>query len=269
MISRSSTILILLICAVLLHGCRPGMSGRERRDDAFYRRIRQAHRLIIKGKRAEGAAGVKAAVSIDPARFEYYDAATAVLSGVGMKKESIELLEQGVRRIHEPAGLFVKSPDDHNRSTLYTRLGDEYWHAGSVDRAEKAFEAAIRLDKDNAWARNDLGYMYAERGVKLQRALVLTLRAMDMKPNDGNIVDSVGWTYFKMGDKDRAVEYLEKAVQLEPGISDLRVHLGMAYEACGNPRSALVEYSKALKIAPQNKTARLRRDRLMLGLSKK
>ncbi len=223
---RLAAITCFLGCLLLVQGCGPSARVRNRQDEVFATKMMQARRLVIYGKRDKGAAMVKDAVNVDPTRFEYYDAATALLSSYGMRKESIALLEQGVRRIHEPSGPFVKSSDNLNKSVLYTRLGYEYWHGGSPEKGEKAYNMAIHLDKNNAWACNDLGYMYAEHGMKLQRALMLTLRAMDLKPNDGMIIDSVGWVYFKMGDKQRALEYLEQAVQLVSDDPELRIHLG-------------------------------------------
>jgi tetratricopeptide (TPR) repeat protein len=268
---RTDSVLLVLLCctAMLIQGCDLGNSARTKQDAAYDYKMSQARRLIVSRKRGPAVKLVREAVSIDPSRYSYYDEASSLLAGVGMHKECVALLAEGVRRVHDEGGLLSKSPDDFHKSDLLMKLGDEYWRIEMLGEAEKAYQEAIRLDKKNAWAYNDLGYMYAEKGIKLQQALVLTLQAMDMKPNEGMIVDSVGWVYFKRGDKNRAIEYLMKAVDLVPDDPELRCHLGMAYESSGNPEGALIEYAKALKIDPSNKAARSHRQQLLTSLSKK
>jgi tetratricopeptide (TPR) repeat protein len=255
-------------CLLFVHGCNPGSSASTKQDAAFDRKMSQARRLIISRKRGPAAKLIREAVGIDPSRYGYYDAAVSLLASHDMHKECIALLSQGIPHVHDDAGLLSKSPDDFHRSDLYAKLGDEYLQIEVLGEAEKAYKEAIRLDKKNAWAYNDLGYMYADKGIKLRQALVLTLQAMDMKPNEGMIVDSVGWVYFKLGDKDRAIEYLTKAVDLVPDDPELRYHLGMAYESSGNPQGALVEYAKALRIDPSHKMAKSHRRQLLANLSK-
>ena len=62
-------------------------------------------------------------------------------------------------------------------------------------------------------------------------------RAVELRPEDGFIVDSLGWAYFRLGDYDKAVTYLERAVELEPGDPVINDHLGDAYWRVGPARA--------------------------------
>ena len=266
---RAAPVLLLCCMAMLVQGCDPGNQARQKQDAAYDYKMSQARRLIISRKREAAAKLIREAVNVDPQRYDYYDPAVSLLASHAMHKECIALLKQGLQRVHDEGGFLSKSPDDVHKSDLSMKLGDEYWRIEMLGDAEKAYKEAIRLDRKNVWAYNNLGYMYAEKGIKLRQALVLTLQAMDMKPDEGMIVDSVGWVYFKMGDEERALEYLTKAVDLIPDDAELRSHLGMAYESSGNPEGALIEYAKALKINPSNKIAKSHRQQLLTDLSKK
>ena len=63
-------------------------------------------------------------------------------------------------------------------------------------------------------------------------------RAVELRPDDGFIVDSLGWAYFRLGEYDKAVTYLERAVELEPGDPVINDHLGDAYWRVGREREA-------------------------------
>ena len=64
---------------------------------------------------------------------------------------------------------------------------------------------------------NYLGYSWVDQGLHLDRAKAMLHRAVDLRQEDGFIVDSLGWAYFRLGEHEKAVTYLERAVELEPG----------------------------------------------------
>jgi Flp pilus assembly protein TadD len=105
----------------------------------------------------------------------------------------------------------------------------------------------IELDETHAEALNYLGYTYAELGINLDEAEDLINRALSYKPDDGFILDSLGWVYYMKGRFEEAVTYLEKAtgfVQDDPTILE---HLGDAYMKIENEVKALEAYQKALQ----------------------
>lgn len=125
------------------------------------------------------------------------------------------------------------------------------------DDLVRQMREAIRLNPKHAEALNYLGYTYAERGINLDEAEGLIKRALEIRPKDGYITDSLGWVYFQRGDLPRAVEWLRKAVELAPEDATIVEHLGDAYVKSGDRERGLSMYERALglehKDEPQKK----------------
>ena len=84
-------------------------------------------------------------------------------------------------------------------------------------KAEADFKQALQLYPDEPLVLNYLGYSWVDQGVNLDEAFKMLRRAVDLKPTDGYIVDSLGWADFKLGHYDEAARELERAVELKPG----------------------------------------------------
>ena len=113
-------------------------------------------------------------------------------------------------------------------------------------------QKAIDLNPRNAAALNYLGYTLAEQGIQLDDAERLIRRALAVEPNEGFYVDSLGWVYYQRGDYAKAVENLERAVELvrdDPGVIE---HLGDAYEKAGRVEDASRTYTQALQHAKES-----------------
>ncbi|MDX9856926.1 MAG: tetratricopeptide repeat protein [candidate division Zixibacteria bacterium] len=145
--------------------------------------------------------------------------------------------------------------DPKARSALFFALAVAYEQSNQVDPATAAFEALLKVDPDNAQALNYLGYMLADRSLRLDYARDLIARAVAQEPRNAAYLDSYGWVYYRLGDYDRAVEYLSQAVTLgsDPIIFD---HLGDAYHAAGDRESARQWWQRALELQPENEAIR-------------
>ncbi len=75
-------------------------------------------------------------------------------------------------------------------------------------------------------------------------------RAVELEPNDGYIVDSLDWAYYKLGRYDEAVKYLERAVDLKPGDPTINDHLGDAYWRVGRKLDAGFQWNHARDLKP-------------------
>jgi tetratricopeptide (TPR) repeat protein len=84
-------------------------------------------------------------------------------------------------------------------------------------------------------------------GKNLDEAEKLILKALELEPNDGFFIDSLGWVYYQKGDYKRAVSELERAVSLVVDDPTIIEHLGDAYEKLGRQQEALDRYRRALK----------------------
>ena len=80
---------------------------------------------------------------------------------------------------------------------------------------------------------NYLGYSWIDRGENLERGLKMIEKAVELRPEDGYIVDSLGWAHYRLGDYASAVQYLEKAIELVPEDPTINDHLGDAYWQSG------------------------------------
>ncbi len=143
---------------------------------------------------------------------------------------------------------------------VYFRLGAAYERMGSWIRAVYHLRKAIRLNPENAEALNYLGYMFAEKGIRLNEALELITKALRIEPENGYFVDSLGWVYFQKGWFQKAKEELERAVKLleKEGEDDpvIRDHLGDVYQHLGKIKEAIREWEKSLQLDPDNTKVR-------------
>ena len=97
---------------------------------------------------------------------------------------------------------------------------------------------------------NYLGYTWVDEGVHLDEAMAMLRRAVDQKPDDGYIVDSLAWAYYRLGNYDKAVIYQEKAISLDPSDSVLNDHLGDIYWKLGRRDEARFQWQRALAFKP-------------------
>jgi len=115
--------------------------------------------------------------------------------------------------------------------------------------AEDSFRKVLAGNPQDAATLNYLGYMLADRGVKLDEALTLVKKAVDLDPTNGAYLDSLGWAYFKLGKYDQAEDSLNKASHLQRMGSDPTVqeHLGDLYQKTGRLKLAAAHWERAIE----------------------
>ncbi|MGP8185137.1 MAG: tetratricopeptide repeat protein, partial [Terracidiphilus sp.] len=114
------------------------------------------------------------------------------------------------------------------------------------DQAEQWFNKALELDPENAMTLNYLGYMLADKGMKLPDALRMIKKAVSIEPMNGAYLDSLGWAYFKMGEYELAEDNLRQAVNRDQTDPTVHMHLGDLYEKTGRIRLAAAQWELAL-----------------------
>lgn len=140
--------------------------------------------------------------------------------------------------------------DDRPRNTqIQARAAWAAYRTGDEDLAVQYMDRVLEVNPRDAEALNFIGYSYAERGVHLDRAEELIRSALDIRPHDGNIQDSLGWVYFRGGRFEEAILWLERAVENIPDSAVLRDHLADAYRAAGRGGEALKQYLYAQQLA--------------------
>ena len=138
------------------------------------------------------------------------------------------------------------------RWSLYYSRGIALERSGQWKRAEADLEHALELKPDQPLVLNYLGYSWIDRGENLDRGLKMIQKAVELRPEDGYIVDSLGWVHYRLGDYSSAVQYLEKAIELVPEDPTINHHLGDTYWQSGRPVEARYQWKRALQFGPQD-----------------
>lgn len=120
--------------------------------------------------------------------------------------------------------------------------------SGDRAKAEAQAGAALALAPDQPELLNFLGYAWVDRGERVEEGLALILKAAALRPDEGYILDSLGWAYYRLGRYDEAVSSLERAAELEPANTDILEHLGDAYWRIGREVDASYQWSAALNL---------------------
>lgn len=133
--------------------------------------------------------------------------------------------------------------------------------------AEKDFKKALELSPDEPYVLNYLAYTWVERRENLDKALPMLEKAVNQRPEEGFIIDSLGWAHFMLGRYPEAVGELERAVSLAPTDPVLNDHLGDAYWKVGRKQEARFQWSRALSFDPEPDQAPKLQQKLEQGLS--
>ena len=112
--------------------------------------------------------------------------------------------------------------------------------------AEQLFRQALDLDPANAMTLNYLGYMLADKGMRMPEALKMIRKAVDLEPGNGAYLDSLGWVYFKMGEYELAEDNLRQAVERDQADPTVHEHMGDLYEKTGRIRQAAEQWQLAV-----------------------
>lgn len=114
------------------------------------------------------------------------------------------------------------------------------------EQAEQLFKQVLDIDPANAMTLNYLGYMLADKGIRLPEALKMIRKAVELDPGNGAYLDSLGWVYFKMGQYELAEDNLRKAVDRDQTDPTVHVHMGDLYEKTGRIRQAAAQWELSL-----------------------
>ena len=167
-----------------------------------------------------------------------------------------------IAQVYSQAKQFAEAEQAANKALGYSSkaeeegysrfmLGSIYERQKKYDLAEEQFKKVLAADPLNASAANYLGYMLADRGVRLEESVKYIQKALELEPNNGAYLDSLGWAYYKMNRCDLAEPPLEKAARLMSDDPTIHEHLGRLYLRMGKETLAEQEWERALKDWPQ------------------
>jgi tetratricopeptide (TPR) repeat protein len=197
--------------------------------------ILKANLLAESGELEEGVVLIRGLIKLYPSELRYH----TTLGNLYLRAKRYR---QGVPVVRSSLRSFPES------DRLYFILGALYERSGRFVLAERALVKAIELNKENDSALNYLGYMLADRGIRLREAMSYIKRALSIAPANGSYLDSLGWVYFKQGKLELARRYLEDAARKEPTSGEIREHLGDLYFRLKKYQEAVSYYKEALSL---------------------
>ncbi|HEV3247453.1 MAG TPA: tetratricopeptide repeat protein [Beijerinckiaceae bacterium] len=134
---------------------------------------------------------------------------------------------------------------------LYYDRGICLERAKQWPKAEADLKKALVLSPDQPLVLNYLGYSWVDQGLNIDEAFKMLRRAVDLRPKDGYVIDSLGWAFYRMGRYDDAVRELEKAIELKPNDATINNHLGDAYWHVGRKLEATFQWTHARDMQPE------------------
>lgn len=156
--------------------------------------------------------------------------------------------QEAEESLNKAEGLSTKSED---KAYVWFLMGDTYQRQKKFDEAETAFKKVLAVtpatDPQAAATLNYLGYMNADRGVKLDESLNYIKQAVSLEPNNGAYLDSLGWAYFKLGKYDLAEENLNKAALHMSSDPTVQEHLGDLYQKTGRLKMAAAHWERSVQ----------------------
>jgi tetratricopeptide (TPR) repeat protein len=146
-----------------------------------------------------------------------------------------------------------KNPE--NKEIMFN-LASAYERNGNFEQSEKVFKALIILDSLHYRSLNYLGYMYAEKGIRLAEAERYITRALAGEPENGAYLDSYGWVKYKMKKYDEAGRFIQKAIDTHEEDSVIYEHMAIIKHALGDQKKAKFFWKKVLELDPLNEKAK-------------
>lgn len=198
--------------------------------------------LLVQTDRADAATALAERLVSETGAREARILLADIFRGQGRCAEAVGLYEQVIAELAE-AG----EPGDWR----YHSLAAECLHDVN-DRlaAEAHYLAALDLAPRQSTLLNNLGYSWIDRGERVEEAFEMIQLAAELAPENGNIVDSLGWAHYRLGHYEAAVQALERAAELEPGSATANYHLGDAYWQVGRELEAGFQWRRALDLDP-------------------
>lgn len=189
------------------------------------------------GKHNQGAEILHKLLQLDASNLDIY----MNLSQIYLQGKRFSDAEKVLRRAQT-----LESLREGDTERIKFQLASLYERQKDFDRAESLFKEILKTNPDNASALNYMGYMLADRGVRLQEAVEYVEKALALEPNNGAYLDSLGWAFFKLNDLKQAETYLLKAVSIVKNDPTIHDHLGDLYFKSGDYRKAEEYWNRSL-----------------------
>ena len=203
--------------------------------------IQMAADLDALDRADEAQKQLEALIQQDPKDFEAIMALGNVLRGHKKFAECADVYGKGVDTI--------ATPEKANWVVFYFR-GICFERSKQWPKAEADLKQALALFPDQPHVLNYLGYSWIDQGLNLDEGMAMIKKAVQQRPDDGYIVDSLGWAYYRLGNYEDATKQLERAIELKPEDPTINDHLGDAYWRIGRKLEAEFQWAHARDLKP-------------------
>ena len=190
----------------------------------------------------EAKASLEKLIAAHPTDLEAIMALGNVLRGRKQFAECADVYSKGIDTITKP---------EKSNWVIYYFRGICFERAKQWPKAEADLKMALELFPDQPHVLNYLGYSWIDQGVNLDDGMRMIKRAVEQRADDGYIVDSLGWAYYRLGNVEEAVKQLERAIELKPEDPTINDHLGDAYWRVGRELEARFQWSHARDLKPE------------------
>jgi tetratricopeptide (TPR) repeat protein len=175
----------------------------------------------------------------------------------------LSAIYQKQNNYREAATLMIAGIDAYpDNPELIFEYGMVLERSGQHEKAVSQMEKVLSLQPEHAEALNYLGYTWADQNRNLDKALQYIKKANEIRPDNGFILDSLGWVYYRLGKFAKAAEELERAIELEPDDPHIYEHLGDTYSSLGNKAKALTNYRNAARLFHDVQRKKLVQDKI-------
>ncbi len=211
----------------------------EKDPDDIPMAIGYARTLSDSGKSKEGIEILSGLLQAHPDEIDVYVA----LSQLYLQDKRYDDAERLLLRAENRS---FKNAADTER--IRFQRAEVYEKQKDFDRAESVLKEILKQNPNNAVALNYIGYMLADRGVRLEEALQYVKEALAIDPRNGAYLDSIGWAFFKLNDMQNAEKYLLEADQIVKNDPTIVEHLGDLYYKTGDLEKAQSFWMKSISI---------------------
>lgn len=191
------------------------------------------------GKDQEAIRQLEKALSIDKNNVNALVTLGFTLNKVDRKLEAIEPLKKALAL-------------DTDNINAYTTLGMIYDELKMHTASDSLYDAALIIFPDNDLLLNNYAYSLADRGIRLQEALEMSKRAIELQPDNAAYQDTMGWIYYKLKEYNLALEFIQQSLTNREGNAVVIQHLGDVYYELGDLNNAKSYWNKALELDPEN-----------------
>ena len=211
----------------------------------------QVRRALNLGKMKQTAAGIEILQNLTQT-YPRIPIFSMLLGDMQLQQDDCE---SAVKSYTQTLEVF-QAPNEPSTAVIYFNRGVCYDKLGQLKRALSDLQKALELVPNNPVYMNYVAYTWAEQNKSLDKALKLAQKAVEIAPDDGHILDTLGWVYYRLGQYDKAAEMVEKAIEKVPANAAVNDHLGDIYWKQGRRREARFQWEHA-RVLPEDTSAKL------------